>query len=141
LVRSARTLSRSNVIMRTCTTSTGSCTWRQESGFVSRVGGRRRAIKYLATVFPFGNYENREIWKEYLPQVVPLWKIEQGKDMREKYTLFLKVGQCLLKDARTREAVIWLENSYQWRKRNLPENHSDRLDSQHELPTAYRANG
>jgi tetratricopeptide (TPR) repeat protein len=113
--------------------------WVHQQG--RRTETSEKAMEHLANVFPSCDYENRGIWREYLPHAVRLSKTEQGKGIQNKYKLFLKVGQCLLEDGRTREAVTWLEESYRWRKSNLPENHPDRLASQHELAGAYRANG
>jgi tetratricopeptide (TPR) repeat protein len=99
------------------------------------------AIKHLAKAFPSDDYENREIWREYLPHAVRMSEIEGGKGIGEKHTLFLKVGLCLLEDGRTGEAVTRLEESYRWRNTNLPENHPDRLESLYSLAIAYKANG
>jgi hypothetical protein len=40
-----------------------------------------------------------------------------------------------------KEAVLWLQESCEWRDRNLAQDDADRLLSQHELAGAYQANG
>ncbi|PIG87297.1 kinesin light chain [Aspergillus arachidicola] len=106
--------------------------------------GRKRettiaALKHLAEVFPSDDYTNREIWRDYLPHVARI-KDEQCQDTEEKSRLCLKVGQCLYVDGQMKEAVLWLQESCEWRDINLPQSNTDRLASQHELARAYQAN-
>ncbi|KAK3082001.1 hypothetical protein LTS18_008716 [Coniosporium uncinatum] len=112
-----------------------SAEWPAERG---EKGGRR-----LSEVFPSDDYTNRELWREYLPHVARVDgdNDEQGEQIAEKSELCLKVGRCLRVDGRMREAVSWLQESYEWRKRKLDEDDPDLLLSQHELAIAYRANG
>ena len=98
------------------------------------------ALKHLAEAFPSDDYTNRNIWRDYLPHVAHI-KDEQCQDTEEKSRLCLKVGQCLYVDGRIKEAVLWLQESCEWRDINLPQSNIDRLTSQHELAVAYQANG
>lgn len=102
---------------------------------------RKKAIEHAAEVFPFEDYENRDIWRAYLPHVLRLSTIEQKEGVEAKCRLLWKIGRCLRADGRIKEAVKSLEASLQWREQNLPEDDEDRLDSQHALAIAYGANG
>ena len=101
----------------------------------------KKAIRHVSSVFPYTEYADRGAWREYLIHALRLLKVKLDEDIKERYTLCLKVGQCLMGDGRIREAVAWLEESYQWRENNLSEEHPDRLASQHELARAYLADG
>jgi tetratricopeptide (TPR) repeat protein len=100
-----------------------------------------QVIQHVSNVFPYAEYTSRAVWREYLTHALRLLRVELDKDVEERYTLCLKVGQCLMEDGRIREAVAWFEESYQWRKDNFAEEHPDRLTSQHELARAYQADG
>ncbi|KAF2137703.1 uncharacterized protein K452DRAFT_278071 [Aplosporella prunicola CBS 121167] len=99
------------------------------------------ALKHLSEVFPFGEYQNRETWRDYLPHAARIVKNENCQGIKERSELCLKVGRCLYVDGRINEAVLWLQNSCEWRDRNLAEDHPSRLASQHNLAGAYQANG
>ncbi|RDW64624.1 hypothetical protein BP6252_10275 [Coleophoma cylindrospora] len=101
----------------------------------------KKAVRHIAKVFPSSNYENREMWREYLPHAVRVSKVARQGGMRGMSSLFLKVGECLREDGRTREAVAWLEEPYQRRKTMLAKDHPDRLLSGLELAGTYRKNG
>jgi tetratricopeptide (TPR) repeat protein len=102
---------------------------------------RKAAMKYMADVFPFGRYEDRERWRAYLPHGSRLMSSKVGDDAAAKAKLALRLGVCLSEDWRNSEAVMWLEQSCEWRERYLVEEDSDRLLSQHELAIVYQANG
>jgi tetratricopeptide (TPR) repeat protein len=102
---------------------------------------REKAVHHLAQVFPSDDHANRESWREYLPHAIRLSKDAEQEDLEVKYELCLKVGRCLRVDGRIREAVVWLEESYYWRKSHLTEDCPDRLLSQHVLAMAYQADG
>lgn len=42
---------------------------------------------------------------------------------------------------RMKEVILWVQESCEWRDRNLAEDHPSRLVSQHALAGAYQANG
>ncbi|KAF4540233.1 uncharacterized protein LTHEOB_9329 [Lasiodiplodia theobromae] len=99
------------------------------------------AIKHLSEVFPKDDWHNRETWRDYLPHVARIDKNEQCQGTWERSELCLKVGRCLQVDGRINEAVLWLQESCEWRDRNLAEDNADRLLAQHVLAIAYHANG
>ncbi|KAH0566341.1 hypothetical protein GP486_000247, partial [Trichoglossum hirsutum] len=100
-----------------------------------------RAIQHVSIVFPYAEYTSRSVRREYLIHALRLLKVELGRDIKERYELCLKVGQSLREEGRIREAIAWLEESYQWRKDNFTEEHFDRLESQKTLAVAYQADG
>jgi tetratricopeptide (TPR) repeat protein len=113
-----------------------------------RVGIRKKAIEHVAEVFPSNDYENRNIWREYLPHASQLLIVDQEDSAKAKHkdsaeakrNLLWKVRRCLQTDGRIKEAVKWFEESCQWAD-DLPEDNPSRLASQHALAEAYRANG
>ena len=104
------------------------------------------ALTRLEAIFPSDEHTNRDIWNEYLPHVIRLLEREEAKDAEveigsTRYDLIFKLSMCLLVDGRVTEAVNYLEEHYDWHKRQYDESHPARLVSQHELASAYQANG
>jgi tetratricopeptide (TPR) repeat protein len=97
-------------------------------------------VRHVADVFPSDDYENRAVWRGYLPHALRLLDDGQESSIREQSKLCLLVGRCLRVDGRIQEAVVWLERSCQQRSQ-LGEDDPDRLLSQHVLAMAYRADG
>jgi tetratricopeptide (TPR) repeat protein len=102
---------------------------------------RMAALKHVSEVFPSDDYTNRYIWRDYLPHVARIKEHKQCQGTEENSKLCLMVGRCLYVDGRIRESVLWLQESCEWRDRNLAQDNADRLASQHELASAYHANG
>ncbi len=73
----------------------------------------------MTDVFPFTGYENHELWRAYLPHALRLMKSNNDDAVEAKAELALMIGQCLYEDGQISEAVIWLEQSSQWREREL----------------------
>jgi tetratricopeptide (TPR) repeat protein len=103
-------------------------------------GVMQHAIQHVAQAFPSSDYENRLIWRAYLPHAFRLLIINEIRDIEAQSKLYQRVGMCLTFDGRPREAVTWLENATQLRY-HLPEDDPYRLSSEHELAVAYRNNG
>jgi tetratricopeptide (TPR) repeat protein len=99
------------------------------------------AIEHLAAVFPSDDYENRDLWREYLPHALRVLQRSTGPDIDERYDLYVRVGRCLEADGRIKEAVKCFEMCYEWRKGHFMEDHASRLASQHALAGAYREDG
>lgn len=99
------------------------------------------AIRYLAAIFPNSDYANRDLWREYLPHVFRVLKCGEELDIEEKFDLYFWIGRYLKIDGRISEAVRHLQRACQWRNRHFAEDHPYRLTSQHELASAYNANG
>ncbi|KAK4197446.1 putative kinesin light chain [Triangularia verruculosa] len=100
-----------------------------------------KAIRHVRNVFPDYEHENRFVWREYMPHAIKMLQDPEGQDVEERYRLCLSVGLCLWRDGRIKEAIKALEQCHQWRSSQYPEDHPDRLFSQHELAIAYDSNG
>jgi tetratricopeptide (TPR) repeat protein len=113
--------------------------WVGKCGIVEET--MEKAIRHLSTVFPYAEYANRPICREFLIHALRLLERPQGRGVKERYALCLKIGQCLYEEGRIRESVEWFEESCRWSDKNLAEDHANRLSSQHELAKAYQADG
>ena len=96
-----------------------------------------KAIKHLASTFPFSDGENQLLWREYLPHAQHALQVSQDYQDEERFQLLYRVGCCLYEDRRYKEAVVALEKTYQWRKQYFAEEHDSRLLSEHWLAGAY----
>ncbi|KNB16589.1 hypothetical protein FOXG_14414 [Fusarium oxysporum f. sp. lycopersici 4287] len=99
------------------------------------------AIARLNEVFPTDDWENRDLWRQYLPHVIKLLSTFKDDWSEEPCELGYWAGRCLLVDGRVTEAVEMLEHVVAVEETTLAENHPSRLASQHELARAYKANG
>ncbi|KAK1594591.1 phosphorylase superfamily protein [Colletotrichum navitas] len=98
----------------------------------------RAAVKHLCEIFPTNDHENRTVWRAYMPHALRLWSTKtQINDLEIQAALYVKVGQCLLRDGRVKEAIKLLEHSVDIQA-TLEEEHPDRLASQHHLANAYQ---
>ncbi|KAG6987556.1 hypothetical protein FOFC_05764 [Fusarium oxysporum] len=102
---------------------------------------RQAAIARLSEVFPTDDWENRDLWRQYLPHAIKLLSPSEDDWSEELCWLGYWVGRCLLIDGRAIEAVELLKYVVAVRETTLAENHPDRLASQHELAIAYQADG
>ena len=105
------------------------------------IGTAEEAIRHVSKVFPYAKFANQSSQRIMLIHALRLLGGKQGEELAERYTLCLKVGVCLREEGRTQEAIKQLEESYKWRKRNLAEEHPNRLTSQFELTDAYLWDG
>jgi len=96
-----------------------------------------KAIHHVEACFPNHEHENRFVWREYMPHALKLLEGTEGHNIREKYDLFKRIGNCLLVDGRIKEAVKCFEHNYQWRRENFPKNDDDRLSAEHHLALVY----
>ncbi|KAI7759545.1 hypothetical protein LZL87_014396 [Fusarium oxysporum] len=99
------------------------------------------AIARLREVFPTDEWENRDLWRQYLPHAIKLLRCADGEWSEELCELGFWVGRCLLVDGRVTEAVKLLEHVVKVQETTLAENYPSRLASQHTLAGAYEANG
>ncbi|KDN65752.1 hypothetical protein CSUB01_07533 [Colletotrichum sublineola] len=101
---------------------------------------RENALQQVAKVFPSDAYENRYLWKEYMPHALKLLGNEM-LDAVERLSLGYWAGLCLMVDGRTKDAIKLLEHVVEVRKTTLGERHPNRLASQRVLAGAYEADG
>ncbi|POR34543.1 Putative Pfs, NACHT and WD domain protein [Tolypocladium paradoxum] len=99
------------------------------------------AIEHLARVFPSNDWENRSLWRQYFPHVLPLMRSSALKQYTRALDLGYDIGCCLRTDGRIAEGVEVLRSVVTIREKTLAENHPNRLASQHALAMAYQANG
>ncbi|KAG7420487.1 Nephrocystin-3 [Fusarium oxysporum f. sp. raphani] len=99
------------------------------------------AIARLRKVFPTDDWENRDVWRQYLPHAIKLLRCPEDDWSEELCGLGFWTGRCLLVDGRVTEAVKLLQHVVAIREKTLAESHPSRLASQHALAGAYRANG
>ncbi|KAH7184338.1 nucleoside phosphorylase domain-containing protein [Fusarium oxysporum] len=99
------------------------------------------AIARLREIFPTDDWENRDIWRQYLPHAIKLFRCPEDGWNDELCELGYWVGRCSNVDGRVPEAVELLEHVVAIREKTLAESHPSRLASQHELARAYQANG
>ncbi|KAF9767582.1 hypothetical protein IL306_015229, partial [Fusarium sp. DS 682] len=99
------------------------------------------AIAHLSEVFPTDEWENRDVWRQYLPHAIKLLRCTEDDWSEELCELGFWAGRCLLVDGQMGEAVKLLKHVVAIREITLAENHPSQLASQHELAGAYRANG
>ncbi|KAH7115657.1 P-loop containing nucleoside triphosphate hydrolase protein [Dactylonectria macrodidyma] len=104
---------------------------------------RHAALAHLAVVFRNDKWEDREVWRQYIPHVLKALQVggADGDWGGEECQLGYWAGRCLMLDGRNREAFRLLERVVAFRRRTLSEEHLDRLASQHILARAYRADG
>ncbi|VUC24625.1 unnamed protein product [Clonostachys rosea] len=97
------------------------------------------AVSQIISVFPSINWENRELWRQFLPHA--LRALQNTELSHESSELGHLVGISLLKDRRDQEAVEVLERVFQFKNEALAEDDPSRLASQHVLAIAYKNNG
>jgi tetratricopeptide (TPR) repeat protein len=112
--------------------------WIQQKELVAET--QRSALEHLSKVFPIPNWDNREVWREYMPHAARIRDAKDGRPIDAFGELCLRVGYCLRIDGRIRDSVDWLEESYDLR-RNLPDDNADKLLTQRTLAMVYRADG
>ncbi|KAJ5645897.1 hypothetical protein N7490_002269 [Penicillium lividum] len=99
------------------------------------------AIEHLTEIFPWGEWEDRLLWRQYFPHVLPLAQSDKMEQNTGRDDLGEKIGRCLLKDGRIKEGVEVLQSVAAIREKTLAEDHPSRLASQHVLASAYKSNG
>ncbi|KAJ5415855.1 hypothetical protein N7465_004550 [Penicillium sp. CMV-2018d] len=108
----------------------------------------RKTQQVIATVtqhidkcFPSEEYTNRDTWRMYLPHALEILRREESQGVSERYSLLSKVGNCVLRDGRAKEAVTLFGNVCAWNESQYDEEHPSRLSSQYDLAQAYEFNG
>ncbi|KAG8358805.1 hypothetical protein FVEN_g3856 [Fusarium venenatum] len=115
-------------------------TWTRNEGRELNI--QQVAFACVAGAFPIKAWENREVWRQYLPHALPLLRSldRDSKTSQEAFYLGYSVALCLRVDGKKQQAVELLERVVVIEK-TLPEDHTDRLASQHALALAYYDNG
>ncbi|KAF1822652.1 uncharacterized protein K489DRAFT_213258 [Dissoconium aciculare CBS 342.82] len=104
--------------------------WLRENGQLGDT--QLQVVEHLAAIFPTDEYHNRATWRAYMPHAARVRERQEhdgcGAEVRKTSQLYYKVGRCLQKDGRTKEALQWLYRSCCFRAALA-------------LAGAYRANG
>jgi tetratricopeptide (TPR) repeat protein len=112
--------------------------WIQQKGLAMET--QRKALEHLSEAFPLNDWNNREVWREYIPHATRMRDAKHAGHVDARWMLCLKVGCCLQVDGRIRDAVGWLEESLDLRT-HLPEDDRGRLSTQNALAQVYQDNG
>jgi tetratricopeptide (TPR) repeat protein len=112
--------------------------WIHQKGLAMET--QRKALEHLSKAFPWDKWDNRELWREYIPHAARMRDAKDGGHADARWMLCFKVGRCLTLDGRIRDAVGWLEESLDLRT-HLPEDDRNRLSTQNALAQAYQDNG
>ncbi|KAL2885340.1 putative acyl transferase acyl hydrolase lysophospholipase [Ceratocystis lukuohia] len=112
--------------------------WFESQG--NQIKQRLRILEHIASVFPDNKWENRYLWRQYLPHALQVF--EKEKIMSTFVcNLALNMGQCLLVDGNPQECIRLFEQVVAARKEALAANDPSLLFSQYELAGAYTNNG
>ncbi|KAH7231616.1 P-loop containing nucleoside triphosphate hydrolase protein [Fusarium redolens] len=113
--------------------------WNEAQGLRKEM--QQMVLARVAEVFPTDEWENRHLWRQYLPHAIKLLATEWSAEDKASCKLGFWVGRCLLVEGRVRESMARLEGVLTYQETILAENHPDRLASQQDLARAYLANG
>ncbi|KAL2886104.1 putative acyl transferase acyl hydrolase lysophospholipase [Ceratocystis lukuohia] len=97
-------------------------------------------VGHIASIFPSDEWENRFLWRQYLPHALCVVKHEEasGESMTE---LEFKIGLCLRRDGNIRDAVRMLDHVVKRKEKTLAADHPSYLMCQHALAKAYLDDG
>ncbi|KAF7539794.1 hypothetical protein G7054_g1901 [Neopestalotiopsis clavispora] len=113
--------------------------WLKENGQANAT--IEAALKQIVNRFPNDDWENRMIWREYMPHATKILQDMSTIDLKTRHDLNYWVGRCLHADGRYAHATARLEEACQWCQQHLQEDNATRLSSQHVLAWAYLDNG
>jgi len=113
--------------------------WIEKEGLKSQT--TEKAIRHLAVKFPNNRWENRHLWRAYLPHAFRMLYMEEGVNIVEKYTLLILVGRCLQADGRIKEATRCIEEYHDWCSSYFPKDHPKLLVAQDDLAAICYHNG
>ncbi|KAI1015348.1 hypothetical protein LB504_010967 [Fusarium proliferatum] len=99
------------------------------------------AFTHIAEVFPYDDWEKRDLWQQYMPHALRLITNTDVAKARDRSLLGEKVGVCLIREGQTRQAVHTLESVVEIQRKVLAEDDTSRLILEHQLGSAYVANG
>ncbi|KAL4813902.1 hypothetical protein BDW67DRAFT_192655 [Aspergillus spinulosporus] len=96
----------------------------------------------LDRVFPDNNHANQELWRDYLPHALSLLDEKEFKEELVKYAyLVQKVGRCLNKEGRYKEAAAIIENLISKQRTGEDDLNASTLISLSDLAVTYREQG
>ncbi|KAI1750700.1 acyl transferase/acyl hydrolase/lysophospholipase [Xylaria castorea] len=113
-------------------------TWIKTQGYTEKA--MVDVVTHLDAVFPTDDWENRYVWRQYLPHALRVlhedgWRSEKSTD------LGYWVGGCLYEDGQYRDAIRILQGVVSAQEKTFNEDDPDRLSSEQALAIAYQENG
>ncbi|KAK0638483.1 acyl transferase/acyl hydrolase/lysophospholipase [Cercophora newfieldiana] len=110
--------------------------WVQRDG--RQVDTTRKAIEQLDRIFPYENYENRELWRNYLPHAIRALRQAGDITFYSLSHLVYMIARCLLfEDGRDKESLDYASKAFNWARDNLPKDHRHRSETQEWLAAVY----
>lgn len=95
-------------------------TWAKSEGIMERMA--QFSAAHFNQIFPSGNWEDRELWQQYLPHaLVIVREHEEDAPPNYPYRLILYVANCLVQDCRHREALRILKRSAAVEEQQFPD--------------------
>ncbi|KAN0087289.1 hypothetical protein V8E54_000977 [Elaphomyces granulatus] len=114
--------------------------WLQSGGILEQ--WTVKTGKRVTDIFPSDAYENRILWREYLPHALfVLQSKEFQHDTRDREDLVQKVARCLYSDGRYHEAGVLFKEDFEKKKKSLKNDDEKMLDSMSWMASAYRDQG
>lgn len=102
----------------------------------------RRATQHLDNIFPDDDYNNQELWRDYLPHALYLINSEEFHTIHYEFVgLSSRVGRSLQSDGRFDDAKFLLADCLKVRERNLGPQHPDTLTSVIDLGSVLAQQG
>ena len=84
----------------------------------------------LRDVFPSESYENRILWREYLPQALFILKSKEFQnDTQDREDLVQKVARCLYSDGRYHQAEVLFKEVFEKKRKTLKNDDGEMLIS------------
>ncbi|KAI6080131.1 hypothetical protein F4821DRAFT_84203 [Hypoxylon rubiginosum] len=96
-----------------------------------------QVLDRMVGVFPWDTAASRGLWREYLPHALRVLEGSREYPVEERYDLFYRVGRCLYKDRRFKEAAKALEETCMWKRRHTSQDASSQLLLEHWLAISY----
>ncbi|KAF4461891.1 kinesin light chain [Fusarium albosuccineum] len=97
---------------------------------------------HLESIFPDRDWENRDLWQQYLPHALVILRQSNEKLIRDyPYRLANRVGTCLKRDGRFTEAIQILEQAIKTGETTFARHDRWPIWCQIALADAYRKNG
>ncbi|KAN0069937.1 hypothetical protein V8E54_012243 [Elaphomyces granulatus] len=98
--------------------------------------------KRVTDIFPSSAYENRILWREYLPHALfVLQSKEFQNDTQDRENLVQKVAQCLNRDGRYHEAGVLFKEVFEKKRERLKNDDVEMLNTMGWMASTYRNQG
>ena len=103
-------------------------TWMRKDG--SFAGWIVKAVDHMDKIFSDMTYEERHLWRPYLPHILSTIENHEFRAVRYRYSgLLTIVGSLLSSDGRAREAKVLFDQTLEDRQKQLGKDHEQTLDS------------